>query len=112
MSNTISLDNWLQIIDAEYLSTFVRYGGASVKFAVTPDELKADLYTKMEARGRELDHLFVNLDAALARAPSCLPRLLFWTRRQGRLTSSWLRRFILRLASDYLDIRLMRHFSR
>ena len=45
MPNTIPLGDWLQVIDAEYLSSFVCNGGASVKFAVTPDELKADLYT-------------------------------------------------------------------
>ena len=39
MPNKISLDEWLQVINTEYLSTFVRDGGASIKFAVTPDEL-------------------------------------------------------------------------
>ena len=44
MPNTVSLQAWLQVIDEEYLSSFVRDGGASVKFAVAPNELKADLY--------------------------------------------------------------------
>ena len=34
MPNKISVDGWLQIIDDEYLSTFVKNGGASIKFAV------------------------------------------------------------------------------
>ena len=37
---TIPLDTWLRFLDAEYLSTFIRDGGASVKFAVTDDDLR------------------------------------------------------------------------
>ena len=36
MSNSIPIQEWLGFIDGEYLSTFVKDGGASVKFAVTP----------------------------------------------------------------------------
>ena len=39
--NTISLPKWLQVIDQEYLSGFIRDGGASVKIAVTDDELRS-----------------------------------------------------------------------
>ena len=38
MSNAIPIDDWLRRIDSEYLSTFIRDGGASVKFAVVSDE--------------------------------------------------------------------------
>ena len=56
MSNTIPVQEWLGFIDAEYLSTFIRDGGASVKFAVTQDERKLDLYSALEARCQELDY--------------------------------------------------------
>jgi len=67
MSNTIPIQEWLEFIDSEYLSTFIKDGGASVKFAVTPDERKADLYGALKARCRELDYNFVALDAATSR---------------------------------------------
>ena len=41
MANTIPLLDWLEVMESEYLSTFVTDGGASVKFAVASDELKA-----------------------------------------------------------------------
>ena len=44
MKNAIPLKDWFGFIDNEYLSTYVKAGGSSVKFAVTPDELKPDLY--------------------------------------------------------------------
>ena len=68
MSNTIPLREWLRVIDDEYLSTFIKDGGASIKFAVIPDELKPDLYAEAERRCRELGCAFVKLDAANMRA--------------------------------------------
>ena len=51
MSNTIAIQEWLGFIDSEYLSTFVKDGGASVKFAVTPEERKPELYSSLSRRG-------------------------------------------------------------
>ena len=62
MPNTIPTDHWLRFIDEEYLSSFIRDGGASVKFAVTPEEVKTYLNAALEARCRELGYLFVKLD--------------------------------------------------
>ena len=50
MTNTIQLHDWLRHIDSEYLSTFIRDGGASIKFAVTKDALKPELY---KSRGEQ-----------------------------------------------------------
>ena len=50
MTNAIPLQDWLEIMDSEYLSSFVPDGGASVKFAVMSDELKADLHAAMQER--------------------------------------------------------------
>ena len=98
MPNTIALGDWLQVIDKEYLSSFVRDGGASVKFAVTPDELKADLYTAAKARCAELDYLFVQLDAAHMRVH--MPQDIFFkfaSQVDWRLLA---RRMILRLSDE------------
>ncbi|MDP2719900.1 MAG: DUF2791 family P-loop domain-containing protein [Dehalococcoidia bacterium] len=37
VDNTISLSEWLTVIEGEYLRDYVRAGGAAVKFAITPD---------------------------------------------------------------------------
>ena len=98
MQNTISLKDWLRVIDAEYLSSFVRDGGASIKFAVTPDESKDSLYRRMEARCRELDYLFVQMDASTTRAH--MPQDIFFslaTQVDWRLLA---RRMILKLADE------------
>ena len=50
MANTIPLEDWLEVMDAEYLSSFVPNGGASVKFAVASDELKVELHSAMRER--------------------------------------------------------------
>lgn len=67
MSNTVPLQDWLQILDKEYLSTFIKDGGSTIKFVVTSDELKQHLYATVNDRCREFDYQFVTLDAAKIR---------------------------------------------
>ena len=98
MSNTIPIHEWLKFVDDEYLSTFVRYGGASIKFAVTPDELKADLYSDLKTLSQELYYLFIDLDAAHMRA--YMPQDIFFglaSQIDWRLLA---RRLVLSLASE------------
>ena len=98
MPNKISLDEWLQVINTEYLSTFVRDGGASIKFAVAREELRADLCKRMKARCRDLDYLFVQLDAKTLRAH--MPQDFFFrfaSQVDWRLLA---RRLILRFAAE------------
>lgn len=68
MQNTIPIRDWLRFVDEEYLSTFIKGGGASIKFAVTPDELKTDLYEAVRNRCHEWDYVFIKLNAADMRA--------------------------------------------
>ncbi len=99
MANTIPLHDWLRHIDSEYLSTFIREGGASIKFAVTKDDLKPELYKAVESKGLGSDYLVVKLDAAALRVH--MPQdIFFGVARQvnWRLLA---RRFILRLAKEY-----------
>ena len=98
MPNKISLDEWLQVINTEYLSTFVRDGGASIKFAVAREELRADLCKRMKARCRDLDYLFVQLDAKTLRAH--MPQDFFFTFASQVDWRLLARRLILRLASE------------
>ncbi len=78
MQNTISIGDWLNILDDEYLSTFIRDGGASVKFAVTPDELKPDLCERVKERCDGLDYQFVELDAAGLDMRAYMPQDIFF----------------------------------
>ena len=98
MPNTIAIEDWLRVIDEEYLSTFVRDGGASVKFAVTLDESRDDLYTKVEARCLDLDYLLVQFNSDKDRAH--MPQDFFFSLARQvdwRLSA---RRMILRLADE------------
>ena len=63
MAHTIPLHDWLRHLDAEYVSTFIKEGGASIKFAVMEDGRKPQLFEAVEIRGRELDYAVVKLDA-------------------------------------------------
>lgn len=76
MTDTLPLDHWLRVIDDEYLRTFVREGGASIKFAVSSEELRKELAERLRARCRESNHTFVELDAARLRA--YMPQDLFF----------------------------------
>ena len=98
MDNTIHLDHWLDVIDTEYLSSFVMRGGSSVKFAVTPEEARAELYSRVEARCRELGYLAVELDAKEMRAH--MPQDLFFRFARQVDWRLLARRLILRLASE------------
>ena len=98
MPNTITLKDWLQVIDEEYLSSFVRDGGASVKFAVAPDETKADLYVAAKARCKELDYLFIRLDAAHMRVH--MPQDIFFKFAEQVDWRLLARRMILRLSDE------------
>ena len=98
MANTLSLQDWLGRIDEEYLSSFIRDGGASVKFVVTPDLLQAELEDAVRRRCRELDYVFARFDAAESRAH--MPQDLFFALARQIDWRCTARRLILRLAAD------------
>ena len=101
MHNTISisLKGWLQVIDEEYLSSFVRDGGASIKFAVPSNEgSRTGLYAKMEASCHELDYIFVKLNAETMRAH--MPQDFFFRFASQVDWRRLARRMILKLANE------------
>ena len=100
MSNTIPIHEWLKFVDDEYLSTFIKDGGASVKFAVTPDELNSDLYETIKSRCRGLDYLFVELDAAKIEMRAHMPQDIFFEMAKQIDWRLLARRMVLRLAAD------------
>ena len=105
MNNTISIKDWFRFIDEEYLSTYVKDGGSSVKFAVTPEELKTDLYAIVEARCKALDYEVIKLDAKYKldakhrEMRAYMPQDIFFGLARQLDWRALARRFILRLAA-------------
>ena len=100
MPNTIPIHEWLKFVDGEYLSTFIKDGGASIKFAVTPDELKPALYEAVKAHCRDLSYVFVELDAAKVEMRAHMPQDIFFglaSQIDWRLLA---RHLVLSLAAD------------
>lgn len=97
MPNPIPLAEWLDTIDAEYLSSFIPDGGASVKFAVTPEESRTDLTARMRERCEEKGYVFVELSAANMRAH--MPQDIFFGMASQLDWRRLARRAVLRLAA-------------
>ena len=97
MPHTITLDRWLDAMDEEYLSSFISGGGASVKFAVTPEESRADLAARMRERCEEKGYVFVELSAAAMRAH--MPQDIFFGMANQLDWRRLARRAVLRLAA-------------
>ena len=94
----IPLDRWLGFLDREYLSTFIRDGGASVKFAVTDDDLRPKLRDSLRALCDKRGFLCVEIDAAARRVH--MPQDIFFgiaSQIDWRLLAN---REVLRLCSE------------
>lgn len=86
MQETLPVGQWVDFIADEYLDSFVKEGGTSVKFAVAPDELRPELRRELEAQADQRDYLFVSVDAADVRVHMpqdiffCIARQVDWRR--------------------------------
>ena len=98
MTNTISVDAWLDVIEREYLATFIRDGGAAVKFAVIGAEKRPALRRSLKPRCEMLDYQFVELDAEASRVH--MPQDLFFSMASQLDWRLLARRVILRLLSE------------
>ena len=63
MARTIGVDEWLSVLDREYLSSFVEAGGGSIKFALADEDTRTELLTAVRERCERLDYLHVSLKA-------------------------------------------------
>ncbi len=63
MTNAIPVADWLNHLDREYLSTFIKEGGAAVKFAVTAEKDRRPLVEELKNRCNAQNHLLLELDA-------------------------------------------------
>ena len=102
MANTIPLQDWLEVMESEYLSSFIPNGGASVKFAITSGQPKADLYAAVRERCAKLGMLLVSLDAASLRAH--MPQDMFHGLASSVDWREAARRMVLKLARERVYI--------
>ena len=98
MSKSISVEQWLLFLDSEYLSSFIRDGGASIKFAVTSEELKPSLYQAITTQARDQGYLVVDIDAADCRAH--MPQDVFFEIAKQVNWRHLARRCVLKLARN------------
>jgi hypothetical protein len=67
----MTLDDWIEATEANYLSDFIREGGASVKFAIAmPKESTEKLGNRIRERAVELGYLVSAVDSAKTRISS------------------------------------------
>ena len=97
-SSTIPIGDWLRHIDDEYLSTFVKGGGSSIKFAVVPDDMLPGLREAVASRCAARDYVFVSLDAARLRVH--MPQDIFFALARQVEWRRLARRVVLRLAAE------------
>ena len=93
MPNAIPLQDWLGVVDSEYLSSFIEGGGTSVKFAVIDDELRPRLRQALASQSAGQGYVFTVLDAAKVRAH--MPQDLFFEIARQVDWRGLARRFIL-----------------
>lgn len=64
----VSLSAWIDLLDEEYLKSYVTSGGAAVKFALVGNEAAtSELVTRVKQRGDARGYLFAEVDAAATR---------------------------------------------
>ena len=67
MAKTVRLEEWLDVLSKEYLSSFVMDGGASIKFAVASDAARPEVIDKVEDLCRSQNYVVIKVDAACVR---------------------------------------------
>ena len=64
MTNSISYPDWVEIIKTEYLDSFIREGGSSIKFAVpVEDGIRPSLFRDVRRVAEDLDYLVAEVNS-------------------------------------------------
>ena len=98
MADTIPIREWLRVIDSEYLSTFIKEGGSSIKFAVATEDQKAQLYESATNECNVSGYMVVRLNAEENRVH--MPQDIFWGIAKQVDWRESARRMVLRLAKE------------
>jgi hypothetical protein len=68
MTLAIAADKWVGFLETEYLQSYVKAGGAAIKFAVPlEDELVQRLVPSIEARAAQLGYIVAHIDSGETR---------------------------------------------
>ena len=97
MENTIAFDSWLKLLDSEYLTSFIRKGGASIKFVVTPEGEQLRVCRSLTKHCANAGYVSVELNAVDSRVH--MPQDIFWGIAKQVDWRELARRVVLRLAS-------------
>ena len=99
MQHTLSISNWLQTLESEYLDSFIRDSGSSIKFAVTDsDNLLYNACREVADKCRHRGYMVIELDSAKARFH--MPQDIFFGMANQVDWRALARRLILRLAEE------------
>lgn len=98
MPHSIPIETWLGVVESEYLNTFIRDGGSSIKFAVTSDEDRPRLLDAADSCCRRHGYLCLALDAETVRAH--LPHEIFFHLARQIDWPLLARRVVLRVAAE------------
>ncbi len=98
MAKSIAVDEWLEILDKEYLSNFISAGGAAVKFVLTDDCARPQLIEAVECCCDRLGYVLLELQAENGRVH--MPQEIFF-QIAGQVDWRCLaRRMVLKLAKE------------
>lgn len=95
---TMPVKEWVDFLGSEYLASFIKDGGASVKFAVAADEARQNLLAALAAQSRNLGAAFVKINAVDTRVH--MPQDIFFAISRQVNWRLAARRVILQLASN------------
>ena len=98
MASTIPVGEWLDVIEREYLATYVPEGGSSIKFAVASDSVRERLVRETRSRCSELNYMYLQLDGADTRLD--MPNQVFLDLSAQLDWPSLARRLVLRVAGE------------
>ena len=98
MPNAMQVADWLDFVEREYLSSFTKDGGTSVKFAVMADHSRPQLREALARQARDLGYVFAALDASSIRAH--MPQDVFSEMTKRVDWRNTARRFVLNQASS------------
>ena len=99
MTNTLPIQEWLTVIEDEYLDGFVKDGGSAIKFVVpVQEDLAPLLQARLSAMAGGLGYLVVKVDSGETRVH--MPQEIFFRIAQQIDWPLLARRVMLRLCED------------
>jgi len=64
MSNSLSYQDWIEVVRTEYLDTFIKDGGSAIKFAVPiEDNIRSLMFQRVNRIASELEYLVTEIDS-------------------------------------------------